>query len=195
MLGSLKSLSRANVHNKTSLAGSSKAYKNAAAQKASSYRTYAQRKALMSMDSNRSVRLYSTPSVHPTDATTTAPVPILESLTKTYDPAKITQNTMLVKLDDLVALPDTFAVVHIGGHQVRIRILTFDTIPSAEYQSPSELRRPGKGDFCFISFNFTFRLSLLLLSGIPCCLIFFVGHLTDFYVHLWLEYAVQGDKR
>lgn len=67
-------------------------------------------------------RSYSTAEPHPADPASTASVPILESLTAPVNPASITQESMLLKLEDLVSLPNTFAVVKIGGHQVRLNI-------------------------------------------------------------------------
>ena len=67
-------------------------------------------------------RSYSTAEPHPVDPASTAPVAILESLTAPVNPASITQESMLLKLEDLVSLPNTFAVVKVGGHQVRLKI-------------------------------------------------------------------------
>lgn len=43
---------------------------------------------------------------------------IVQSLLQSLKEEEITQESMLLKLDDLVPLPDTFAVVQIGGKQV-----------------------------------------------------------------------------
>jgi hypothetical protein len=67
-------------------------------------------------------RSYSIATPHPANPESTEPVPILESLTKTVPASKITQNSMLLKLEDLVPLPNSFAVVAIGGHQVRLSL-------------------------------------------------------------------------
>lgn len=69
----------------------------------------------------RRTRLYSTATPHHVDPASTAPVPILESLTKSVPASALTQESMLLKLEDLVPLPNSFAVVHIGGHQVRLQ--------------------------------------------------------------------------
>ena len=69
--------------------------------------------------SKYSARSYSTASPHPANPASIEPVPILESLTAPVNPASITQESMLLKLEDLVPLPNSFAVVRIGGHQVR----------------------------------------------------------------------------
>lgn len=66
-----------------------------------------------------STRSYSTTAPHPTQDASAAPVSVLDTLTKEYPTSSITQESMLLKLEDLVPLPNTFAVVQVGGHQVR----------------------------------------------------------------------------
>lgn len=57
-------------------------------------------------------------SIHPSEDLKEVKVPILESLTKTIAECDLTAEKLLLKLEDLIPLPDTFAVVHIGGKQV-----------------------------------------------------------------------------
>lgn len=68
---------------------------------------------------NLSTRSYSTTAPHPAQDASDAPVSVLDTLTKEYPVSSMTQESMLLKLEDLVPLPNTFAVVQVGGHQVR----------------------------------------------------------------------------
>lgn len=43
---------------------------------------------------------------------------VVQSLLQSLKEEEITQESMLLKIDDLIPLPDTFAVVQIGGKQV-----------------------------------------------------------------------------
>jgi hypothetical protein len=53
--------------------------------------------------------------------------PGIESLHKSVPESELTQENMLVPVQNLVAIKDSFAIVHVSGHQVCSQTLTVNT--------------------------------------------------------------------
>lgn len=109
---------------------------------------------------NLSARSYSTTTPHPAEDAAATPVAVLDTLTKQYPASSITQESMLLKLEDLVPLPNTFAVVHIGGQQVRRQILSYQLLSfkPVHWSAMGRKRRLKKTEF---------ESSFLVTNGAP----------------------------